>query len=349
MASAIGLDIGSSAVRAVQLSRGRGGAIVLERLGQVVLEPETVVDGTIREPFLVTETLQILWEQFGFKQRKVAIGVASPEVVVRPVDLPRIEPGEGFLPTLRLNATDFLPLPLEDVEFDYELVEEYDTEDGQPMMRLLLVAAAKEMVATTLDAVKAARLKPMVMDLGALAMIRSLRDAASAASFGPGDGHAIVNVGANLTSMVIHTNGTPRFVRTVALGGEDITESLAAAFGMDWESAETIKSVTPGASSPYTALLNERIAWVIDEIRNSLAYYRTLAGAVPVERVTMTGGSSLIPALPDRLSQALTVDVDHGRPFRGVTVGDVPLTPAELDAAQPFFAVAMGLALRVLG
>lgn len=322
---------------------------MLDRLGQVVLEPEAVVDGVIREADHVTEAIQILWRQFGFKAKKVGIGLANQQVIVRPVDLPRIPDGEGFLPTLRLQAADYLPVPMEEVEFDYELVEEYSTDDGSAMMRVLLVAADKLVVARTVDVVKGAGLRPVLLDLDAFATVRALRNRSAAQAFGPGAGEAIISVGAELTTVVVHTAGTPRFVRTIPVGGEDVTESIAAAFDMEWEAAETIKSVAPGASSPYTELLNERIGAIVDEVRSSLAYYRTLAGSIAVEHAQVTGGSSLIPALPERLSMALTVDVDEGRPFRGVTVGDVPLSDAELDAAQPFFAVAVGLALQVLG
>ncbi len=349
MATAIGLDIGSSAVRAVQLHRGRDGVVVLDRIGQVILEPGAVEDGLIVQAEPVTEALRILWQQFGLKGRKVGLGLANQQVIVRPVDLPLIQ-GDDVKARLRMQAQDFLPVPMDDVEFDHELVEEFAHEDGTAMMRVLLVAADKQMVADTIGAVKAAKLTPVVLDLDAFAQVRALRDPVAAVdSFGPATGHAIVNVGANLTSIVIHTAGTPRFVRTVNVGGDDITESLSAAFDMTWEQAETIKSVTPGASSPYTTLLDERIAWVVEEIRSSMNYYRTVPGAVAVEDVVLTGGSSLIPDLTQRLSQALSTEVRHGQPFRSVTMGDVPLTTAELDAAQPFFAVAMGLALRVLG
>jgi type IV pilus assembly protein PilM len=350
VATAIGLDIGSSAVRAVQLSRTRGGAPTLDRLGQVVLEPETVVDGVVHDSAALTAALRILWQQFGFKGRKVVIGLANQQVVVRLVDLPRIPEGEQFGPLLRSHAAEHLPMPLDEVEFDHVLVEQLNGPDGTPQMRVLLVAADKLVVATTVDAVKAAKLRPLHVDLDAFAQIRALRNpVATAERFGPGEGEAIVNAGAHLTSVVVHTNGTPRFVRTVAVGGEDVTESLAAAFDLDWEAAETIKSVAPGASSPYTALLEERIGAVVEEVRSSLAYYGTLPGSVGVERLVLTGGSSLIPGLGERLSRSLRVDVVEGRPFRSVTVGDVQLSPAELDAAQPFFAVAVGLALRALG
>lgn len=349
MAAAIGLDIGSSAVRAVQLSRGKGG-LSLDRLGQVLLPPGAVVDGTIEKPPAVVESLQILFSRFGFKGRKVALGVANQQVIVRRVDLPRLPP-EHFKDSLRLQAADHLPVPLDQVQFDYEMVEEFIHEDGTRMMRLLLVAADTGMVTTTLDTVKAAKLKPVMLDLDAFAQVRALRDpGTSAERFGGEDaaGEMIVNIGSHLTNITVHAGGAPRFVRTISRGGEGITDSLSAAFDLPWGQAETIKSVTPGPSSPYGPLLNERIAGLIDEIRNSVDYYRTEPGGVHIQRVVLTGGSSLIPEFDDRLANILSIDVEHGRPFRAVHIGNLNLPPADIEAAQPFFAVAMGLAMEQL-
>ncbi|HUG83340.1 MAG TPA: type IV pilus assembly protein PilM [Euzebya sp.] len=349
MAAAIGLDIGSSAVRAVQLSRSKSG-FSLERLGQVLLPPGAVVDGTIEDAAAVVESLQILVSRFGFKGRKVALGLANQQVIVRRVDLPLLPP-EGFKDNLRLQAVDHLPVPLDQVQFDYEFVEEFSNDDGTRMMRVLLVAADTAMVTKTLETVKAAKLKPVLLDLDAFAQVRSLRDpGASAERFGPGagGGEMIVNIGSHLTNITVHAAGIPRFVRTISRGGEGITDSLSAAFDLPWAQAETVKSVLPGPASPYGPLLNERIAGLIDEIRNSVDYYRTEPGGVSIQRVVLTGGSSLIPDLDARLANTLSIDVEHGRPFRTAHIGALTLPPSDIEAAQPFFAVAMGLAMEIL-
>lgn len=347
MAAAIGLDIGSSAVRAVQLSRTKAG-VTLDRLGQVLLPPGSVIDGVIEEPDGVVESLRILVQRFGFKGRKVALGVANQQVIVRRVDMPML-PQEGFRDSLALQAADHLPVPMDQVQFDYEFIEAFANEDGTEMMRVLLVAADTEMVSRTLDVVKAAKLKPTLVDLDAFAQVRALRDPVSSVErFGPGGGEMVVNVGAHLTNIAVHFGGTPRFVRTISIGGDDITDSLASAFNLPWEQAETVKSVLPGTSSPYAILLRERIGGVIDEIRNSVDYYRTEPGGVHIQRVVLTGGSSLIPDFDERLADSLRIDVEHGKPFRSVSIGDLKLAPADIEAAQPFMAVAMGLALQVL-
>lgn len=347
MPSAIGLDIGSSAVRAVQLSRKRG-TVSVERIGQVILAPGTVVAGRIEDSAGLVQALVILWAQFGFTSRKVAMGLANQEVIVRRVDLPLI-PQEGFAESLRLQAEDHLPLPMDEVEFDYEFIEEYEGEEGAAMMRVLLVAASSGMVRHLVDVARAAKLRPVLLDLDAFAQIRSLSDpTASVDRFGPGSGEMVVNIGADLTTIVVHTNGTPRFVRMIPLAGYHITESLASAFGMSWEQAETIKSVAPGSGSPYAELLAERAQGLVSEIRSSVDYYRAQPGSVAIESVILTGGTSLMPGLDVRLAEGMRVDVVRGQSFRRTSIGDVPMSPGDLDAASPFFAVAVGLALQAV-
>jgi type IV pilus assembly protein PilM len=345
VASAIGLDIGSSAVRAVLLSRSRTG-IALDRLGQVVLAPDAVVDGVIRDARAVTESLKILIDRFGFKGRKVAMGVANQQVIVRRVDMPTL-PEEGFAETLRYQAAEHLPVPMEQVQFDYEVIEQYENDDRTPMMRVLLIAADTDMVTATLQTARDAKLKPVKLDLDAFAQVRALRDP-SDVDDDPDEGEMIVNVGAHLTTVTVHADGVPRFVRTISMGGDAITQSLVSAFDLPWEQAETVKSVQHSAASPYAALLELRVGGLIGEIRNSVDYYRTEPAGVHIRRVVLTGGSSLIPSFDDRLADSLRIDVVHGRPFRGVSIGQVPLDASELESAQPFFAVAMGLALQVL-
>ncbi|WP_370325039.1 type IV pilus assembly protein PilM [Euzebya sp.] len=350
MATAIGLDIGSSAVRAIQLSR-RKDVVTLDRLGQVVLPAQAVIDGEIRDPAAITEAIGILWDQFGFKSKKVALGLANQHVIVRRVDLPHLDVPD-MKESLRFQAQDYLPLPIEQIEFDYEYIEEFTHEDGSTMMRVLFVAAEKHMVASVLDVAKAARLRPVALDLDAFAAMRSLRTPLHGAErFGAGDtsGELIVDLGSQLTNLVVHSDGVPRFARIINIGGDDITESLVSAFGMEWQQAETLKSVTPGASSQYSTLLDDRISWLVEEIRNSMTYYRAAPGAIDVQRVVLTGGSSLIPGIDERISRALAAEAVTGKPFRGLHIGkDLTFTDDELEAAQTFFAVAVGLAMRGL-
>jgi type IV pilus assembly protein PilM len=151
----------------------------------------------------------------------VIIGVANQRVVVRLVDLPWMEPGE-LRSSLGFQAGDYLPIPVDQTELDYAVIGEHEASGGQRLLRVLLVAAQKEMLAGHLEAVREAGLRPEGIDLNPIALLRSL---GPVAGFEEG-AEALVDVGARVTNMVVHDNGVLRFVRILLMGGEDVTSTL---------------------------------------------------------------------------------------------------------------------------
>ena len=341
--SAIGLDIGSSAVRAVQLTRA-GKGLQLDKLGQVVLPVGAVRDGEILQPEAVTDAVRVLWSRFGFKGRRVALGLASQQVIVRQVDLPW-QPDAQLRPSLAFQVQDAIPIAVDDALLDYQRLGEYQAADGSRVARLLLVAAARQMVDALLGAIAAAKLEPVLLDLDAFAMVRSL---GLATTLQPGEGELVVNVGATVTNIVVHEGGTPRFVRILLLGGNAITESLQAALGAPYEQAEALKSQPLDPSSDEARLVAERTGRFVEEIRGSLDYYRAQADSIPVRRVVLSGGGALQQNLAQRLSETLYLPVEWGHPMQHLKIGRTGLTTEQLAEAEPFLAIAIGLAMGVL-
>ena len=154
----IGLDIGTSAVRAAQVTRTKAGPS-LAAFGQVALPPGAVADGEIRDQGAVSEAISQLWKRVKFRSKQVVIGVANQRVVVRQVDLPFLEEKE-FRSSLRYQVADHIPMPAEAAELDFQILEDYVTEEREHFMRVLLVAAETEMVEGFLAAVDAAGIVP---------------------------------------------------------------------------------------------------------------------------------------------------------------------------------------------
>lgn len=346
MATVIGLDIGTSAVRAVQLTSGRG-AVSLDRLGQVVLPVGTVRDGDIADGPALGQALRTLWSTYGFKMRKVALGVANQQVVVRQVDLPYL-PEDELRSSLAFSAQDYIPIPLEQAVLDFHLVENFETESGTRTSRVLLVAAGKQMVDGIIGVIRTAKLEPVSLDLDAFALLRSL---APSGAIDSAEGELLIDMGASVTNMVVHQGGTPRFVRILLMGGNGITEALVDALGMTWEQAEAEKAAT-GISDfgedEAARIVSERASRFIEEIRGSLDYYAAQADAVPVRRVVTVGGASQLVGMRERLSQSLRLPVDRGSPMQDLNVSNTGLSADQLAASEPFIAVAAGLALGAL-
>ncbi len=150
----------------------------------------------------------------------------------------------------------------------------------------------------------------------------------------------------------MHENGVPRFVRILLMGGGSITDSLVSAVGLDYGEAEDVKART-GMSDDYgfgdgdeaAQLITERALRFVDEIRGSLDYYSAQTDAVPVQRVIISGGASQLPNLRERLSETLRMPVERGHPMQELKIGNVGLASEQLIEAEPYLAVAVGLAL----
>lgn len=343
MATTIGLDIGSSAVRAAQVRTQRGGA-TLERIGQVLLPAGAVREGEINDPDAVAEAIRTLWSERKFKGRKVAMGVANQQVVVRQMDLPYM-PDEELRKSLEFQVADALPIPVEQAVLDFHTLEHFETQAGERYSRILLVAAHRDMVNGIVAVAKKAKLEPTLMDLDAFSVLRCL--APPKVVDDPG-GQLLIDIGHSVTNIVAHENGEPRFVRVLMMGGGDITDALVAALGLTPQQAEEAKALhglDSGSSDESARIIAERAQRLVDEIRGSIDYYSAQSDAVPLRSLVVTGGSSRLPGLVERLAETLRLEAEHGQPMRDLHVGKVNVERDDLIEAQAFLSVAIGLAM----
>jgi type IV pilus assembly protein PilM len=340
----IGLDIGTSAVRAAQVSVGRG-TNALVSFGQVALTPGVVVDGEIRDQGAVSEAISQLMKRAKIKGRRAVIGVANQRVVVRQVDLPFLEEKE-FRSSLKFQVADHIPMPVESAELDYQLLGDFMTESGEHMMRVLLVAAATDMVESFVGAVAGAGLEPVGVDLTPFAVARAVSSAARGEA-GAAGAEAIVDVGAGVTSIFVHHNGEPRFVRILLVGGDDATNALANDSGVSFDEAEAMKlDLGRGVGTPDAQrVLQTRVGALVEEIRGSLDYYVSQEGSEPVGSVIMTGGGSLTPGLMSTLEQTLRTQVRRASTLSQMSSSKSGLTPEQVAQVEPVAAAAVGLAM----
>ena len=341
----VGLDIGTTAVRAAEVSVRRG-QVVLERIGQAGLPGGAVADGEVVDPAAVATAIKDLWRRTRISSRRVIIGVANQRVVVRLVDLPWMQPNE-LRSSLAFQAGDYLPIPVDQTELDYAVIGEHEASGGQRLLRVLLVAAQKEMLAGHLEAVRAAGLRPDGIDLNPIALLRAL---GPVAGFEEG-AEALVDVGARVTNMVVHDNGVLRFVRTLLMGGEDVTSTLERVLELDRETAEQIKLTASagGEVDPEAGdLVAQRLEVLVEEVRGSLDFYRSQEDSTPLGRVVVSGGGSLLGPLVERLQAVTGVPVERGRTLAGVRLGRLGLDAEALAELEPTIAVPVGLAMRAV-
>ena len=348
--SAIGLDIGTSGVRAAELSFGKG-QVTLEKFGQVALPEGAVRDGEVVDADTVAAAVKQLWAHTKFSSKKVVIGVANQKVIVRQVDLPWM-PADDLKKSLAFQVQDFVPMPVEQAVLDFHPLEELAAENGNRVLRGLLVAASRDMVHASIEAVQKAGLDPVMVDLTSFAVIRSLADTDH---LGMGaQVEALVDVGARVTNIVVHQGGVPRFVRILLMGGQDVTDAVAERMGVPQQQAEAMKQqlglgLAAGSMDVQAAMrVVEAVgAAFVDEVRGSLDYYLASSGSAPISKLVLTGGGARLSGLAQRLQVTTRVPVAVGTPMHSLQVGRTGLSPEQIAFVEPLAAVPVGLALGV--
>ncbi|MGI8793158.1 MAG: type IV pilus assembly protein PilM [Acidimicrobiales bacterium] len=339
----IGLDIGSFAVRAAEVS-GDPGNLMLHRFSQLTLPPGAVVDGEIIDPAAVAATIRSLWEKGGFKGKKVTVGIANRWVKVREAEVASLSPAE-VRTSLRFEAQEVIPFADEDAIVDFVVQDTYTTEDGVEMMKFLVVAAQRQMVSTTLDVVRRAGLIPDNVDLTPFALVRALAPVPQ-----PGVSEAVVSIGAGLTNVVVHTGGTPRLVRMTPRAGSAVTENVSKALGVERERAEALKrGAAVAVADPQLAAAADVVASeltpLVQEIQGSLDYFLAQTDDVELKRLVLTGAGAKMAGLRARLATELRVPVEMASPLEYIKLGRTGLTEEQLTAAAPVLAAPVGLAL----
>jgi type IV pilus assembly protein PilM len=343
--TAIGLDIGTSGVRAAELSFGKRG-VTLERFGQVALQPGVVRDGEVVDGAALADALRELWSHTRFSHQQVALGMANQRVVVRQVELPWM-PERELRAALTFQVQDYLPMPVEHAVLDFHPVEEV-AEPGQPrLLRGLLVAAVRDVVLANVEAVQRAGLVVTGVDLTSFAVLRSM------GSWGAADADtvALVDIGAKVTNIVVHRAGVPLFVRILLLGGQDVTDAVGESLAVGAAEAEALKQLPTRAGYDLDQLkaaaqaADDGAAVFVDEVRSSLDYFASSSAGARLQRLVLTGGGSRLHGLAERLEAATRLPVVVGNPLRNLQIGRTGLTDEQINFIQPLAAVPVGLAL----
>lgn len=227
----IGLDIDRGSLKAVQVSGGSGG-YTLQHVGYHRLPPGTVVDGEVADHDLLAAEMKEFWTSHSFKGKSVILGVSNQKVVVRMVDFPRMS-AEDLKSAIGYEAQDHIPMPLDEAIMDYVVLG--PAGEGSDLDRILIVAAQKEMVARYSSAARAAGLRPVGVDVKALALTRSVL---------PEDGQddegaiLILDIGSELTNLIVYQGGSPVLTQFVPGGSLYFIQAVADAADIPEEEAE---------------------------------------------------------------------------------------------------------------
>jgi type IV pilus assembly protein PilM len=338
----VGLDIGSSSVKLLELSKVKKGFQVTGFASES-LSPDAVVDGAIMDGPGVADSIKRLMTAGKFKSKGVATGVSGHSVIVKRVVLPAAT-AEDVEASIQFDAEQYIPFELSEVNMDYQVVGPSETRNDEPAMEVLLVVAKKDKILNHTNVISLAGRTPQVVDIDAFALQNAYEANYSANSR---DTIALLNIGASLMNINITKGGMPLFIRDVSVGGNQYTDILQKELQLQFHEAEDLKLGRNGGpeSEMVQPLLESITDMLIMEVQKTFDFFRETYPNETITRVMVSGGTSRIAGLPEKIQEVFGYPTEVLDPFRSIGIGP-KVDAAKLATFGPALAVAVGLALR---
>ena len=334
----VGLDIGSSCIKAVELKKAKG-EISVAHLGLEPLASDIVVDSMIVDSTAVSNAITKIFAESGIKGKAVATSVSGHSVIVKKIAMQTMSDQE-LAAMVQTEAAQHIPFDIQDVNVDFQILS--DDLSG-PQMDVLLVAVKKDKILNYTNVLSLAAKSPAVVDIDAFALQNCYEYNYEPA---PGSTAALLNLGASVMNINIVKGSTPLFTRDVSVGGNQYTDALQKELDLSFDDAESLKlgkkvgTVSEDAKMPILQQVTEII---VLEIQKTFDFFRATASGEHIERLYVAGGSSKVPGLVEALRQEFSLPVEVLNPFQRVNPG-AGGELVEQNAGQ--LAVAVGLALR---
>lgn len=334
-----GLDIGTTAVRAVQL-RGSGPIKALDHYGYAAIEGTAALSDAKADMQQVAKTVHELVRQSGITTRNVAVNVPSSRVFTTVMDWDRMSPDE-LAKNIRYQAESIIPTPLTESKLDWAIIG--DSPKDTKKIEVLLSSVPNAFVETRLDLLESIGLNVIAFEPDSMALVRSII---------PADVNTpqlILDMGATATDLVIAMNGTPRLSRSIPVGSQAMVRAAAQNLNINAAQAEQFvfkfglgRDKLEGQI--YNAILGT-VENLISEVEKSIKFFQSRYQTARIDRIIATGGASSLPEFPLYMANKFGISVEIGNAWRNVSFPESRQN--ELLAVSNHFAVAVGLAERI--
>jgi type IV pilus assembly protein PilM len=337
----VGLDIGSSAVKAVELRR-KGNSFELLNLGIEPLGQDTVVDGAIMDALSVSSAIEKIFTDNRIKTKSVATSVSGHSVIVKRVTVGATT-DEELYNAIPYEAQQHIPFDMTDVNLSYQGLGPSPSGSGTDVM---LVAVKREKILNHTNVLSQAGKTPVVVDYDGFAVYNAFEVNYET----PSDRMtALLNIGASIMNIVIGRGGNPLFTRDVSVGGNQYTDTLQKELDLSYEDAERLKqgfevpNVTQEQKIPHLRSVTEILML---EIQKTFDFFRQTTSTENIQHIYVSGGTAKIDGLVDQLKAEFSIPVEIINPFQRIMVDSKKFDVGYVEEIAPRMSVAVGLALR---
>lgn len=342
----VGLDIGSSTVKLMELERDpKTDKYRLVSFGMTALPPEAIVDGAVMNTNAVVDAIRELVTKHRVKTKDAVVSVSGNSVIIKRINLPAMTV-EELEESIQWEAEQYIPFDINDVNIDVQILDDATDDPGQ--MEVLLVAARKELVNEYQALIQQAGLRPAVVDVDAFA-VANMYELNYERAMGS---IALVNVGSGNVNIHVLRDGVSMFTRDIGMGGRQFTEEIQRTLNISYEDAELMKVGDPERDD--RAVVPEEIEQVLSsvgeslatEIQRSLDFYLSTAADGGLSRIYLSGGAARTPGLARAISRQTSLPCEVVDPFRTITIDEREFKEGYLEDVAPQAAVVVGLAIR---
>lgn len=344
----IGLDIGSSSIKVMELHKDKKDVSWrLRTFGMVRLPPEAIVDGAVMNASAIVDAIKELIARHKIKARDVVSSVSGHSVIIKRINLPLMTQ-EELEESIQWEAEQYIPFDVNDVNIAFQILDNRGDEAGQ--MEVLLVAARKELVNEYQSIIQQAGLSPAIVDVDCFALENMFT-----LNYDPPEGSvALINVGASSVNINVLNSGVTAFTRDLNIGGRQFTEEIQRSLNISHEEAELLK--TGGDSRDADAVVPEEIEHILSEVSENLAteihrsldFHLSANPGAALGRIYLAGGASRTPGLAAAISSRVGAPTELLDPFRRIEIDERAFNPAYLGDIATQAAVVTGLAIRRL-
>ncbi len=336
----VGLDIGSRTIKIAEIEEKKKGYF-LKKFGMIDIAPGLIEDGSVRKPEEVADSIRQLFDVYRIKEKNITISIGGYSVIVKTISVQAMDEKQ-LQERIHFEAEQYIPFDINDVNLDFQIFGE--SENNPSQMNVLLVAAKKEMINEYVNLVQMAGLNPCIVDVDAFALQNIYE-----INYEPEgkDNVALIDIGANKTTLNILKGRMSVFMRDVSLGCQQINNKILAISKCSVEEAEKQYHSEQGklASKEVLDIIETVVADWCTEIRRALDFFYSTYPDDNIKKIILSGGGAKIKKFRDLLADETAAEVEIINPFKNFSVDD-EFDAAYLERIAPQAAICMGLGIR---
>jgi type IV pilus assembly protein PilM len=337
----IGVDIGAHSIKVCEIS-GSSGKIRLEKFGVFTLSEAALIEDEVQKPDEIIEGVQEAIRLANIKSKTICLGLFGPNTMTKRLNVPEGSK-EEIEDHIMWEAEQYITFGADESQIDFDIIG--DNEGGG---KDALVAAVRlDTVDGYVELMKEAKLNTKIVDLNVLALSNVFEEVMKG-ELEEDEGALLLDFGAQSTKIIVYRRGGPIFTKEIPVGGSLITEEIQRQMGLSYEEAEDLKTTVDengNLAEEVLAIINAQIEQHVNEVKKNINFYITQGSTEKVEACYVTGGSSLLPGLLERLSETTGIEVKRLDVFSAIKVDERKIGH-DLEVLSAIAPVAIGLAMR---